>query len=118
MRKFLSEISAIAHSGRFAPFADGVRVDLPSGKTVTVKIEQTSKSSRPVGLRFSRFAYMTEVSAGDVVGIGYGEAATEFVALQKSIAEGVERSLFKNLKNTPFGLPQGSALSPSSLIYT
>lgn len=103
MRELLSEFFAIARSGRFTAYAQGVPVRLPTGETVTIKIERTTKSVRPVGLRFSPFAFMTEVSAGEFRGIGFGEASTQLVALQKSIAEGAERAIYKALKGTPYG---------------
>jgi hypothetical protein len=98
-----SELFAIARSSRFTTYERGVPVRLPSGENVVVKIERTSKSVRPVGLRFSTFAFMTEVSAGDARGFGFGEAPTQLIALQKSIAEGVERAIYKAVKGTDHG---------------
>ena len=108
MRESISEILAIARSGRFTAYTQGVPVRLPTGETVTVKIERTLKSLRPPGLRFSAFAFMTEVSAGDVLGVGFGEAPTNLVALQRSIAEGVERAIYKALKGTTHGSPNSN----------
>jgi hypothetical protein len=103
MRDSIAEFFAIARSSRFTAYAQGVSARLPTGENVAVKIERTSKSLRPPGMRFSTFAFMTEVSAGDFRGVGFGEAPTQLVALQKSIAEGIERALYKSLKSTPFG---------------
>ena len=41
--------------------------------------------------------------AGDIQGPGYGEANSKLLAVQKSIAEGVERIIFKALRETPGG---------------
>ncbi len=103
MRSAITELFAVARSGRFTPYAQGVSVKLPTGDALTIKIEKVSKSLRPPGLRFSAFAFMTEVSAGGFQGVGFGEAPTRLIALQKSIAEGVERVLYKALKGTAFG---------------
>lgn len=103
MKDSIAEVLAITNSSRFTAYTQGVSVCLPTGVTINVKIEKTTKSLRPVGLRFSAFAFMTEVSAGDFRGFGFGEAPTKLVAFQKSIAEGVERALYKSLKGTPFG---------------
>ncbi|MBI3557687.1 MAG: YcaO-like family protein [Deltaproteobacteria bacterium] len=108
MRESIAEIFAIAKSSRFTAYEQGVLVHLPTGENVTVKIERTTKSLRPVGLRFSTFAFVTEVSAGAARGFGYGEAPTQLIALQKSIAEGVERAIYKALKGTPHGTPNSN----------
>jgi hypothetical protein len=98
-----SDLRAIANSSHFTPYTDGVTVTLPNGETITVKLKRTFRSLRPVGLRLSKFAFITEVSAGDVIGVGYGEDNSKLLAVQKSIAEGVERVIFHSVKNTSHG---------------
>lgn len=108
MKRLFAEITAVARSGRFTPYIQGVPVTLPTGETLTIKIEKTERSVRPVGLRFSEFAFVTEVSAGKHLGVGYGESSYHLPALQKSIAEGVERAVYLALKGTSYGSPNSN----------
>lgn len=90
-------------ASRFTQFIDGVDLSLPTGKTVTLKIFDTKKSIRPVGLRLSQYSFVTTLTNGSQKGFGYGEGSNELIALQKSISEGVERVVFKSLCETKFG---------------
>src|SRR5271168_2055704 len=96
---FISELRAIVNSGRFTAYTAGVPLTLPTGENVIVKVKHTVRSVRPPGLRFSKHAFITEVTAGEHLGVGFGESESQLVAIQKSIAEGVERSLFRAFKN-------------------
>ena len=86
MSALVSEIAARFRSGRFTPFLSGVEVELLGGQKVPLKIMRTVRSIRPPGLRFSKFSFITEVTAGKHVGFGFGEAESKLIALQKSVA--------------------------------
>lgn len=103
MRKFASELQNIFYSSRFTGFIRGVDLRLPTGESISVRVEKTERSVRPIGLRFSPFAFITEVRAGENFAFGYGESDSKLLALQKSISEGVERCVFKSLYGTEFG---------------
>lgn len=103
LKAFLSELAARTQSGKFVAYATGLKTHLSTGEEIFLKIERTEKSIRPRGLRFSKHAFVTEVSAGSDVGFGYGESPTQILALQKSIAEGIERAVYRIAKGTAFG---------------
>lgn len=103
MREVFSELIAISNSKSFTPFAEGIRIDLSGGEQLVVKTKKTFSSPRPIGLRFSKYSFITEMQAGDHIGFGYGEAPTQLLALQKSIAEGVERAIYHAMKGSPLG---------------
>ncbi len=88
MGAITNELLAIARSGKFTAFLSGVEVTLFDGHRVLVRVKRSVRATRPVGLRFSQYSFVTEVSAGEFVGFGYGEAPTKMLAIQKSIAEG------------------------------
>lgn len=102
MREAISELFAIANSGKFTAYTEGVPMTLPTGESIVIKTQRTYQSKRPIGFRFSKYAFVTEVAAGEHRSTGFGEAPTQLLALQKSIAEGVERALFKALQGTPY----------------
>lgn len=103
LKSIFEELAALAQSHRFAAYYEGVQTHLPDGRVVTVKIADTRKSDVPEGLRHSKHSYVTKVIAGDFTGFGYGEANSKILALQKSIAEGVERVLYFAVKGTSIG---------------
>jgi len=103
MSDFFSEIMAVANSRRFTAFADGVSLRLADGRELFVKLASLDRSIRSVGHRFSKYAYVANVTAGEYSGVGYGEASTKMLALQKSISEGVERAVFYAVKGTSLG---------------
>lgn len=94
MTEWFTELTAIFHSRRFTPFLSGIELSITPDQKYFVKVLKTTKSIRPLGFRFSKYSFVTEVAAGEHVGTGYGEAESKLVALQKSIAEGVERAIF------------------------
>lgn len=103
MNELFSEIAAIANSRRFTAFADGVDLRLADGSELSVKLVSVDRSIRSTGHRFSKYAYVAKITAGDHIGVGYGEAPTKMVALQKSIAEGVERAVYRAVRGTTLG---------------
>jgi hypothetical protein len=100
MRQIVSELLAITESKKFTAYTAGVTVTLPTGESIFVKTQQTRRSVRPTGLRFSKYAFITDVTAGTHVARGFGEAPTRLLALQKSIAEAVERVTYRAMKGT------------------
>jgi hypothetical protein len=99
MGAITNELLAIARSGKFTAFLSGVEVTLFDGHRVLVRVKRSVRATRPVGLRFSQYSFVTEVSAGEFVGFGYGEAPTKMLAIQKSIAEGIERAIYQSSKS-------------------
>lgn len=100
MRRAISELLAITQSKKFTAYTEGVPVTLPSGESFLIKIQRTRRSIRPMGLRFSEYAFITDVTAGVLRATGFGEASTQVLAFQKSIAEGVERVMYRAMKST------------------
>jgi hypothetical protein len=100
MTEWFKEVAAVLQSRRFTPFLDGVEIATSSGHTYLVKIKKTSNSIRPVGFRFSKYSFTTEVTAGDCAGTGYGEADSKLLAFQKSVAEAVERVIYRISKKS------------------
>jgi hypothetical protein len=98
MRELIAEILAITNSRRIAAFLEGAYVDLPTGERTFVKVKSFHRSTRSEGLRFSKFSFASEVTAGEQVGFGYGEGESQLIAFQKSIVEGVERAIYKSQK--------------------
>ena len=103
MRDSVAEFFAIARSSRFTAYAQGVSMRLPTGENITVKIERTSKSLRPAGMRFSTFAFMTEVSAGTFRGVGFGEGTDTTRRASKKHRRGCRTRALQILKGTLFG---------------
>ena len=64
MREAISEFMAIGNSGKFTAYSDGVPIALPTGETVQVKIQNTKTSMRPQGFSYSKYSFVTEVTAG------------------------------------------------------
>lgn len=96
-------VAALAQSSKFISFFDGAHVELSDGRRLKLQIKETYRSFRPVGLRLSRFAFVTTVVADDITGFGYGEANSKLLAIQKSISEAVERVVYKAMKTTSIG---------------
>jgi hypothetical protein len=92
---FISEIRevgvALRLGGAFAKFFDGVRIEgLPSEPMV--QIVSCSRSQRGQGSRFIRYSYSVKVrSSNGIEASGYGEGDFKLVAIQKAIAEAIER---------------------------
>lgn len=90
---------AVLSSRKFTKFFDGVEFVLPDGKKTKIKIESYHKGTRADGFRISKFSFITKAVADNgVEGHGYGEGETELLTFQKSIAEAVERVIYKSIK--------------------
>ena len=95
-------LRAIIRSSQFSPFVDGVVVPLPTGERLRLKIESIKQLQRPKGFRFFRYTYITSMRANGIHAAGCGESNYKILAIQKSIAEAVERTIFKALRGTSF----------------
>ena len=86
----------------FAQFFNGVEFYSPNSTIpLTIKITSCQKSYRTPGYRIVKHSVETKIEASNgVYAYGFGEHDLELLALQKSIAEGVERCVFKILKET------------------
>jgi YcaO cyclodehydratase, ATP-ad Mg2+-binding len=103
MQLFSEPFQAHLNSKYFTPFLKGVEVKLPDGRYVTLKIEERRLLPEKQLFKFQRYTYVTTMSAGDAIEYGCGDADYEILALQKSVAEAVERCLFRKLKGTAYG---------------
>ena len=90
---------AVLSSRKFTKFFDGVEFALPDGKKTKIKIESYHKGTRLDGFRFSKFSFEAKaISDTGVEGYGFGEGENELLTFQKSIAEAVERVIYKSIK--------------------
>lgn len=88
---------AIFSSRRFTRFFNGIVVESPSHPPTQIKILSVTPSLRIPGYRFVKHSMVTRVSTDKGVrGWGYGESDVELLAIQKSIAEAIERAVFKS----------------------
>ena len=96
--KFAEIFQSIGAARKFTPFFEGVDVRLPGGAEVKFKIISSESSHRQTGYRLAEHSVLTEVrTSGGVSGYGYGESDLKLLAVQKSISEAVERSVFTTL---------------------
>ena len=95
-------LRAIIRSSQFSPFVEGVMVPLPTGERLRLKIESVKQFQRPKGFRFFKYTYITGMRANGIHATGCGESNYKILAIQKSIAEAIERTVFKALKGTSF----------------
>lgn len=96
MSELIESINAIMASRRMMQFFDGVEFKLEGREPVKIKIESLAKDSRSKGFRLTQRSVVTKVcSSNGIEAYGFGEHDIEIVALQKSIAEGVERCVLK-----------------------
>jgi hypothetical protein len=90
----------IMSSSRFNRIIKGEEFIIPSlGEKVFLKVAEIKKSIRPKGYRFSKHSFLCQTFAEGVTSYGYGESEIELLAIQKAIAEGVERTIFRIFKN-------------------
>jgi hypothetical protein len=95
-------LQATFASRDFSQFFTGVEFNIPnSNTTVIIKVSSCQRSYRTPGWRIVKHSIETKIEASNgVVAFGFGEHDLELLAVQKSIAEGVERCVFKLLKET------------------
>lgn len=103
-RDFKTHILAIANSSKIAAYLHGIKVHVPEIGEIEIRAKTSSRSIRPTSLQWNEFSYFTDVeSSNGIQATGFGEGNSSILALQKSIAEGVERLIFKSLKQTSLG---------------
>ncbi len=110
----VSEIlSAAKNSKKISAFINGVDLELYDGKKITIKVVSSKKIARNPGFRFSRYSFVSQVTVNNDFALhsGFGEGNVEFIALQKSIAEAVERAVFRVLKKSGKGTQNTNAWS-------
>jgi hypothetical protein len=98
----LSEIfNAIRASRSFTPFFSGVDFHLVQGQPrISIKVAACQLVNRSPGFRFSKYSVQTNIRTANGIDVfGYGESDVRLLAVQKSIAEGVERAVFKISKS-------------------
>jgi hypothetical protein len=104
LRDFKQQLSAIANSSKIAAYLYGVKFILPEIGEIEIHAQAPVRSIRPPGIEWNKFSYFTEVEASNgICATGFGEGNFSLLALQKSIAEGVERAVFRSLKPTKLG---------------
>jgi hypothetical protein len=104
----LKMCSAILNSSKFLPFIKGTDITLTDGTKLTLKINTTKRVFRREGLRFSKYIFRSEIQCGNLIELGYGEDDIKILAFEKSIAEAVERVIFRLLKNNGRGTETSS----------
>lgn len=95
-------LQATFASRDFSQFFTGVEFNIPnSNTTVIIKISSCQRSYRTPGWRIVKHSIETKIEASNgIFAYGFGEHNLELLAVQKSIAEGVERCVFKLMKET------------------
>lgn len=93
-------LQATFASRDFSQFFKGVEFYIPNSTTpIIIKISSCQRSYRSPGWRIVKHSIETKIEASNgVVTFGFGEHDLELLAVQKSIAEGVERCVFKLMK--------------------
>ena len=95
-------LNAAIASHKFGNFFTGVEFKIPNFSTpVVIKIASCESSQRTIGWRIVKHSIETKVEASNgVCAFGFGEHNIELLAVQKSIAEAVERCIFRLLKES------------------
>ncbi|MGZ3789613.1 MAG: YcaO-like family protein [Bacteriovorax sp.] len=98
--KIKEMLQAAFASRDFSKFFTGVEFHIPNSTSpVIIKISSCKNSERTIGWRIVKHSIETKIEASNGVhAYGFGEHDLELLALQKSIAEGVERCVFRLLK--------------------
>ncbi len=92
-------LQAALISRRFEQFFSGVEFKLSDTSPVMIKIHSCEHIQRSNGYRLVKHSIKTKIQASnEIYAYGFGESDSEILALQKSIAEGIERCIFKMIK--------------------
>ncbi len=101
MSQIKETVAAIFASRGFAKFFSGVEMALDGQDPIILKITTCRTVCRSEGYRLARYSKVTEIRASNGINaFGFGEHDLEVLALQKSIAEAVERCVYKTLRNS------------------
>jgi len=99
MSELKEALLAIMASRRFTEFFSGVEFKLDAQKSATFKIASCRPTQRAAGYRFTKYSIVTKIESSDgVEAYGFGENNFKILALQKSIAEAVERCVLKSMR--------------------
>lgn len=82
--------TAIRFGGKFAEFFRGVGLE---GSEALFRVSSCTRSMRSPGYRFSRYSFSVNVDSPTGTTTGFGESDIEILAVQKAIAEAIERSV-------------------------
>jgi hypothetical protein len=93
-------IRGLCSGEKFNKFFSGVDFKLPNGKSIQIKVESTFRRKNVIGLRLSKHSFITKAKSSEgIEGIGFGEDENKLISIQKSIAESLERVVYKSSKN-------------------
>lgn len=96
-------VSAWYNAKKFTAYVDGCEMVLATGEKLKFRVERVEPLVRKRGYRFYRHAFVTRMRANGITESGCGEANSKLLAIEKSIAEAVERVSYRALKGTSFG---------------
>ncbi len=97
------KLSALANTSKFAAFFKGKSIVLPNDDKLELRIISIKRTYLGKGFNFAKYSFVTEVQAGEIREVGYGESEDKIIAFEKSIAEAIERAVFRVLKNKGVG---------------
>ncbi len=103
MTSLVKDFFALVHASKFLRFINGSEITLSDGTKATLKVKGSDRLPRRPGLRLSKYLFRTEVQSGDVIESGCGEDDSKLLAYEKSLAEAVERVIFRLMKNKGVG---------------
>ncbi len=99
MSEVVEFVKAVLASRSFTRFFSGESTSLPGHGPISLKVKSVRPFTRSEGYRLVKHSICTIVETeSGLLGYGYGESDFELLALQKSIAEGVERCIFRTAK--------------------
>lgn len=98
MSPSISEIlNAVRLSEKFAQLFQGGTLSGVSGSKPRLKVTECARSMRGPGYRFNKFSFVVRVDSDAGPAYGHGESDVEMLAVQKGIAEAIERSAFYHM---------------------
>lgn len=99
MDKISELLLAVKASSEFSRFFEPTVIEISGCDSVTVKVTSAQKITRKEGFKVVKHSYKAtaETSSG-LISYGFGESNFELLAIQKSISEAIERSVFKIFK--------------------
>ena len=111
MSVLTSNLRALVNAKKFLPLMRGTELTMADGTKLFVKVKHTSRTVLSPGLRFSKWSFCTEIQSCDVIEFGNGEDDCKLLAYEKSIAESLERLIFRITKNMGVGTKTTSGWS-------
>jgi len=89
------KFGAFINTSKFSAFLKGVDVELRDGTRLCIRIKSSTRMTHGVGLRVSRYSYRTDIEGDGIIETGYGDDDSSLLAFQKSVAEGIERLVYR-----------------------